>query len=224
MTVGLYFGSFNPIHTGHLIIAQHMLSHHGLDEVWFVVTPHNPMKEADGLAPEQDRLEMVRRAVADNPRLAAEDVEFGLPRPNYTAHTMDCLSKRHPDKQFRIIIGEDNLRTLQQWARWRELVDGYGFLVYPRAYAEGEARDVEGTVAPDGQHIVLSDAPIISISSTYLREALAQGDLARYLLPDAAAEVIRDKGLYAFKKSGSRVVERAHRALKPHKGEGPHQV
>ena len=89
MTVGLYFGSFNPIHTGHLIIAQHMLSHHGLDEVWFVVTPHNPMKAADGLAPEQDRLEMVRRAVADNPRLVAEDVEFGLPRPNYTAHTMD---------------------------------------------------------------------------------------------------------------------------------------
>ena len=200
MTIGLYFGSFNPIHTGHLVIAQHMVSHHGLDEVWFVVTPHNPMKQASDLAPEADRLEMVQRALADNPRLKAQDVEFGLPRPNYTAHTMDFLAKRHPDKTFRIIIGEDNLRTLQQWARWRELVDRFGFLVYPRAYADGEKRDLEGTIAIDGEQIVLSPAPIISISSTYLRNALAAGDSARYLLPDEAAVVIREKGLYAFPK------------------------
>lgn len=201
MNVGLYFGSFNPIHTGHLIIAQHMLTHHRLDEVRFVVTPHNPMKAADRLAPEADRLEMVRKAVADNPRLLAEDVEFGLPRPNYTAHTMDFLTRRHPNTTFRIIIGEDNLRTLQQWARWKELVDRFGFLVYPRAYAEGEQRDAEGTVVPDGEHILLSPAPIISISSTYLRAALASGDSARYLLPDAAAEVVRAKGLYAFPRT-----------------------
>ena len=144
MNIGLYFGSFNPIHTGHLVIAQHMASHHGLDEVWFVVTPHNPMKQAADLAPESDRLEMVKLAVSDNPRLKAVDVEFGLPRPNYTAHTMDFLVRRHPDTTFKIIIGEDNLRTLQQWARWRELVDRYGFLVYPRAYAEGEAKNLEG--------------------------------------------------------------------------------
>ena len=105
MNVGLYFGSFNPIHTGHLIIAQHMLTHHGLDEVRFVVTPHNPMKAAADLAPEADRLEMVRQTVADNARLHAEDVEFGLPRPNYTAHTMDFLVRRHPETTFRIIIG-----------------------------------------------------------------------------------------------------------------------
>ena len=223
MTVGLYFGSFNPIHTGHLIIAQHMLSHHGLDEVWFVVTPHNPMKKR--MAWLQNKTDW-RWSAGPWPTTPAgrRRRRIRIAQAQFAAHTMDCLSKRHPDKQFRIIIGEDNLRTLQQWARWRELVDGYGFLVYPRAYAEGEARDVEGTVAPDGQHIVLSDAPIISISSTYLRESLAQGDLARYLMPDAAAEVIRDKGLYAFEKRRSRVVERAHRALKPHKGEGPHQV
>jgi len=198
MKVGLYFGSFNPIHTGHLIIGQHMLTHHNLDEVWFVVTPHNPMKTAEDLAPEEDRLEMVRRVVADNPRLKAEDVEFGLPRPNYTAHTMDFLRRRHPEGQFRIIIGEDNLRTLQQWARWRELVDGHGFLVYPRAPEEGEPTGSDGTVIPDGEGIVMSPAPIISISSTYLRSALAHGDSARYLLPDAAAEYIRERGLYAF--------------------------
>jgi len=198
MKVGLYFGSFNPIHTGHLIIGQHMLSHHGLDEVWFVVTPHNPMKQAADLAPESDRLEMVQRVVADNPRLKAEDAEFGLPRPNYTAHTMDFLRHRHPEWEFRIIIGEDNLRTLQQWARWRELVDGAGFLVYPRARSEGEVDSTEGTVAPDGERIVLSPAPIISISSTYLRTALANGDSARYLLPDAAADYIREKALYGF--------------------------
>lgn len=203
MTIGLYFGSFNPIHTGHLVIAQHMLSHHDLDEVWMVVTPQNPMKDADGLAPDVDRLEMVRQAVADNPRLLAEDVEFGLPRPNYTAHTMDFLVKRHPDKAFRIIIGEDNLRTLQQWARWQELVDRFGFLVYPRAAVEGQEGHPNGTVSPDGQNIVLSPAPIISISSTYLREALSQGDSARYLLPDAAAALIRQRGLYAFPKEGA---------------------
>ena len=191
-------GSFNPIHTGHLIIGQHMLSHHELDEVWYVVTPHNPLKAAEGLAPEEDRLEMVRRSVADNPRLKEEDVELGLPRPNYTAHTMDFLRKRNPDTEFRIIIGEDNLRALQHWARWRELVDGYGFLVYPRAVADQEP-DAHGTVAPDGERIILSPAPIISISSTYLREALANGDSARYLLPDAAAEYIRERGLYDFK-------------------------
>jgi nicotinate-nucleotide adenylyltransferase len=200
MNIGLYFGSFNPIHTGHLVIAQHMASHHGLDEVWFVVTPHNPMKQAADLAPESDRLEMVKLAVSDNPRLKAVDVEFGLPRPNYTAHTMDFLVRRHPDTTFKIIIGEDNLRTLQQWARWRELVDRYGFLVYPRAYAEGEAKNLEGTIAIDGEHIVLSPAPVISISSTYLRTALASGDSARYLLPDAAAGLIRERGLYGFPK------------------------
>ena len=198
MKVGLYFGSFNPIRTGHLIIGQHMVSHHGLDEVWFVVTPHNPMKQAADLAPESDRLEMVHRVVADNPRLKAEDAEFGLPRPNYTAHTMDVLRRRHPGWEFKIIIGEDNLRTLQHWARWRELVDGTGFLVYPRARAEGEVGSTDGTVAPDGERIVLSPAPIISISSTYLRTALANGDSARYLLPDAAAEYIREKALYGF--------------------------
>lgn len=198
MKVGLYFGSFNPIHTGHLIIGQHMVSHHALDEVWFVVTPHNPMKAMDDLAPEEHRLEMVRRVVADNPKFKAEDVEFGLPRPSYTAHTMDFLRQRHPDMEFRIIIGEDNLRTLQQWARWRELVDGCGFLVYPRAEEFPRASDSEGTVRPDGDRIILSPAPIISISSTYLREALAEGDSARYLLPDLAAEYIRTEGLYGF--------------------------
>lgn len=203
MNVGLYFGSFNPIHTGHLIIAQHMLSHHGLDEVRFVVTPHNPMKAAESLAPEADRMEMVRRSVADNPRLSAEDVEFGLPRPNYTAHTMDFLTRRHPGTTFRIIIGEDNLRTLQQWARWKELVDRFGFLVYPRARNEDETTEASGTVIPDGEHIMLSPAPIISISSTYLRSALAKGDSARYLLPDSAAEVIREHGLYGYPKKGA---------------------
>lgn len=198
MTVGLYFGSFNPIHSGHLIIGQHMLSHHDLDEVWFVVTPHNPLKASDDLAPEEDRLEMVRRVVADNPHLKAVDVEFGLPRPNYTAHTMDFLRHRHPETEFRIIIGEDNLRSLQHWARWRELVDGYGFLVYPRAEGDQESKQASGTVTPDGDRIVLSPAPIISISSTYLRHALAKGDSARYLLPDAAADYIRQKGLYDF--------------------------
>lgn len=201
MNVGLYFGSFNPIHTGHLIIAQHMLTHHGLDEVRFVVTPHNPMKAADGLAPEADRLEMVRRSVADNDRLHAEDVEFGLPRPNYTAHTMDFLTRRHPDATFRIIIGEDNLRTLQQWARWKELVDRFGFLVYPRALSEGVGMVAAGTVSPDGKHIVMSPAPIISISSTYLRSALSKGESARYLLPDAAAEVIHEQGLYGHQSN-----------------------
>lgn len=198
MKVGLYFGSFNPIHTGHLIIGQHMLTHHRLDEVWFVVTPHNPMKSSADLAPEEDRLEMVRRVVEDNPRLHAEDVEFSLPRPNYTAHTMDFLQRRHPDAEFRIIIGEDNLRTLQQWARWRELVDGYGFLVYPRTMNEGDSASTVGTVVPDGERILMSPAPIISISSTYLREALANGDSARYLLPDQAADLIREKGLYGY--------------------------
>ena len=198
MKIGLYFGSFNPIHTGHLVIAQHMCTHHHLDAVWFVVTPQNPHKVGAALLNDQERLEMVRLSVADHPQFEVSDVEFELPRPNFTANTMDLLSLRHPDAEFNIIVGGDNLRSLQHWARWKFLVDHYIFLVYPRAFTEGEQPNPEGTLAPDGERIILSPAPIISISSTYLRETLNRGDSTRYLLPEAARKYIEEKGLYGW--------------------------
>jgi nicotinate-nucleotide adenylyltransferase len=200
MKIGLYFGSFNPIHTGHLVIAQHMCSRHALESVWFVVTPQNPHKIGAPLLHDEERLEMVRRSVEDNPQFDVSDVEFDLPRPNFTANTMDLLTSRHPEHEFNIIIGGDNLRSLQHWARWQFLVDNYVFLVYPRAYTEGEQPSPEGTIAPDDERIILSPAPIISISSTYLRDALSGGDSMRYLLPDAARAYIEDKGLYGWSR------------------------
>jgi nicotinate-nucleotide adenylyltransferase len=200
MRIGLYFGSFNPIHTGHLIIAQHMCAHQHLESVWFVVTPQNPMKSSTVMLADQDRLEMVRRSVADNPLFETSDVEFGLPRPNFTANTMDLLSRRHPEHDFYIIIGGDNLRNLQHWARWKSLVDNYVFLVYPRAYIDGEQQAPEGTISADGERIIQTSAPLISISSTYLRETFSRGDSARYLLPDPARLYIEERSLYGWAK------------------------
>ncbi len=183
--VGLLFGSFNPVHTGHLILAQHCATRTDLAEVWLVVTPHNPFKAAADLLPETERLRLVRLAVAGNPRLRAEDIEFGLPRPSYTIATVDALRRRHPGVGFVLLMGADNLPGLPQWKDAARLLDEIDLYVYPRP---GTPRP---NVGPFPRARLL-DAPLLDISATYIRESLRTGLSIRYLVPPAVeAELLK---------------------------------
>ena len=204
--VGLYFGSFNPIHMGHLVIANHMATCTDLDEVWLVVTPQSPHKQRGDLIAQHDRLQMVRLAIADNERLHASDVEFHLPQPNFTAATMRHLREEWPDLVFSIIIGEDNFQTLHKWQHYWELVDHHRILVYPRRELspapappppfDPKARREGQPVPPDLPNIAFCEAPMISISSTYLREAILNHRDIRYLLPDKVLNYIGSNHFY----------------------------
>ena len=134
--IGLFFGSFNPIHTGHLIIANIMVETTDLKKVWFVVTPQNPLKPSKGLLHDFDRFDMVQAAVSDNHKLMVSDVEFHLPKPNYTIHTLVHLTEKHPDHEFKLIIGEDNLQSFTQWKNYERILEDYGLYVYPRPHTQ----------------------------------------------------------------------------------------
>jgi nicotinate-nucleotide adenylyltransferase len=179
--IGLLFGSFNPIHSGHLILAEHFATRTDLAEVWLVVTPRNPFKVAADLRPEAERLYLVQLAIADNPRLRAEDVEFGLARPSYTIATLDALRQRHPAHDFVLLMGSDNLPGLPRWQESARLLAETDIYVYPRP----------GTPIPDlapFPRVQAMEAPLLDISATYIRESLRAGYSIRYLVP-AAVEV-----------------------------------
>ena len=143
MKVGLYFGSFNPIHVGHLIIANYMVDHTDLDQVWFVVSPHNPHKDKKTLLADHHRLALVKEAVDDNPKLRASDIEFGLEQPSYTSKTLAVLSEQYPDTEFSLLMGEDNLRTLHKWYNYDYLLTNYRIFVYPRVFTLQELANRE---------------------------------------------------------------------------------
>lgn len=193
--VGLYFGTFNPIHIGHLVIANFMATHTGLDEVWLVVTPHNPLKERNELLPDDHRLQMVRLATIDNNNLQVSDVEFKLPQPNYTIATLDHLRSTHPEITFTLIMGEDNLRSLHQWKEHERLVSEYDILVYPRAITDGEQPSLEPCLI-NMSRVNIYDAPMIRISSTFLRNAIRSQEDIRYLVPDTVINYISNNYLY----------------------------
>jgi nicotinate-nucleotide adenylyltransferase len=189
MKIGLFFGSFNPIHVGHLIIANLMVEASDLKKVWFVVSPQNPLKPAKGLLHEFDRYDMVRAAVYDNYKLEVSDVEFHLPKPSYTIHTLVHLQEKHPDKEFRVIMGEDNLSNFTRWKNYRQILDHYGLYVYPRPGTQlSELRS--------HPNVTIVEAPLLDISATFIRERIRKGQSVRYLVPDAVEEMIRAKGFY----------------------------
>ncbi len=194
--IGLYFGTFNPIHVGHLVIANFMAHHTDLDAVWIVVTPHNPHKKRNELMGDQHRLQMVRLAIINNDKLLASDVEFHLPQPNYTAKTLAHLRAKHPDITFVIIMGEDNLRGLHLWEDYLSIVDLHEIMVYPRTVTEGEQGSTEVDLSIDQTKIKLVDAPMIRISSTFLRNAIATQKDIRYLVPDKVINYISNNYLY----------------------------
>lgn len=187
--IGLFFGSFNPIHVGHLIIANAMLSHSDLEEVWLVVSPQNPLKERHSLLADNQRLQMVRLAIDDNPRLRASDIEFHLPIPSYTSLTLAHLAERYPDKEFSLIMGSDNLATFTRWRNWESILDNYHLYVYPRP----GSTDCPLAKHP---HVTLVDVPMIDISSTYIREEIRQGHDVRYLLAEPVYQYLTEMNFY----------------------------
>lgn len=189
MKIGLFFGSFNPIHVGHLIIANHMATQTDLDKVWLVVSPHNPLKPKKSLARDFDRLHLTRLGIGDNPLIEASNVEFGLPQPSYTIDTLAFLKEKYPDREFALIMGGDNLATLDQWKNYEQLLAGFDIYVYRRPGIE---------LGPFASHprVKICEAPLLDISATYIRDCLRKGRSVRYLVPEAVFEYLESGNLY----------------------------
>ena len=188
--IGLFFGSFNPVHIGHLIIAEYMATRTELEQVWFIVSPHNPLKLRATLANDFDRLHMVQLAIDDNPRLKASNIEFSLPKPSYTIDTMVYLHEKYPQHQFSLIMGSDNLASIHKWKNYELLLQRYALHVYKR---EGTAVD-PGFATPSD--IRLYDVPMMDISSTYIRQSIAAGLSIRYMVPEPVYQFLDGSRLY----------------------------
>jgi nicotinate-nucleotide adenylyltransferase len=187
--IGLFFGSFNPIHMGHMIIANLMVETTDLKKVWFVVSPQNPFKPSKGLLHEFDRYDMVRAAIFDNYKLEVSDVEFHLTKPSYTIHTLVHLREKHPEKEFKIIIGEDNLEGFTRWKNHERILEDYGLYVYARPNAQLSELKMH-------PNVTFVEAPMLDISATFIRNCIRKKQSVRYLVPDAVEEIIRTKGFY----------------------------
>jgi nicotinate-nucleotide adenylyltransferase len=187
--IGLFFGSFNPIHMGHMIIANLMVETTDLKKVWFVVSPQNPFKPSKGLLHEFDRYDMVRAAIFDNYKLEVSDVEFHLTKPSYTIHTLVHLREKHPEKEFKIIMGEDNLEGFTRWKNHDRILEDYGLYVYARPNAQLSELKMH-------PNVTFVEAPMLDISATFIRNCIRKKQSVRYLVPDAVEEIIRTKGFY----------------------------
>lgn len=192
MMTGLFFGSFNPIHVGHMIIANHMLQN-GLSEVWFVVSPHNPLKQKKSLLATSHRLYMTKIAVEDNPRFKVSDIETKLSQPSYTVNTLTHLREKYPNKQFALIMGMDNLLTLHKWKNPEEILKHHTILVYARA---GETVNEENNTFLNHPNVKVLETPLMDVSSTYIRNAIAGGRDVRYLVTDTVYKYINEMNFY----------------------------
>ncbi len=189
MKIGLFFGSFNPIHIGHLIIGNLVCQWTDVKEVWFVVSPQNPHKLNKNLLHEFDRLEMVERAIADEYHFRASDVEFNLPRPSYTINTLVHLTEKHPNNEFKLIIGEDNLASFPRWKNYERILEDYGLIVYPRPGA-GESE------LKDHPNVQIIDAPEMDISASLMRKLVRENKSIKYLVPEGVERLIKQKGYF----------------------------
>ena len=190
MKVGLYFGTFNPIHVGHLIIANHFAEHSGLDQVWCVVTPQNPFKTKQSILDNNQRLEMVYLATKEYPKLKPSAIEFQLKQPNYTIHTLAYLEEKYPKYKFALIMGEDNLVSLPKWKNAEVILERYPIYVYPRKL---HSKSIKHTIKGDINKI---DAPVIEISSSFVRKAIKEGKNIRPLLPEAVWVYLDEMNFY----------------------------
>ena len=187
--IGLFFGSFNPIHIGHLIIANIMAENTDLNKVWFVVSPQNPLKPNKGLLHEFDRYDMVKTAIADHYKLEASDVEFHLPKPSYTIHTLTYLAEKFPDKKFVLIMGEDNLESFPKWKNYQQILEHYELYVYPRPH-------VTNSELKRHPNVRMVEAPLLDISATYIRSCIKGNKSIRYLVPESVEQLIQLKKFY----------------------------
>lgn len=191
MKIGLYFGTFNPVHTGHLAIANHMAEFSDLEQVWLVVTPHNPHKKKSTLLDDHHRLQMVFLATEDYPKLKPSDIEFKLAQPNYTVNTLAHLHEKFPQHEFSLIMGEDNLNSLHKWKNYEVILQNHDIYVYPRV-----SHDVVDESLQNHPHIKKIDAPIMEISSTFIRESIKAGKDIRPLLPNKVWDYVAHNLFY----------------------------
>ncbi|HMO62359.1 MAG TPA: nicotinate (nicotinamide) nucleotide adenylyltransferase [Ferruginibacter sp.] len=188
MKIGLYFGSFNPIHTGHLIIANYIAAHTALEQIWFVVSPHNPLKKSSTLLNEYHRLHLVQKAIEGENKLKASSIEFKLPKPSYTIDTLTYLEEKYPNYHFAIIMGSDSFQNIEKWKNYTELLKRYTIYIYKRpGFDVGVLTD---------KNIRILDAPLLEISSTAIRKLIQANKSIRYYVPDSVKEEIEKNGYY----------------------------
>ena len=183
MPIGLYFGSFNPVHIGHLIIANHVLNETGVKKIWFVLSPQNPFKPSTTLLNEYDRLHLLQKAIDGDPRMKAVDIEFSLPKPSYTAITLNYLAEKYPGEEFQVLMGSDSFQNLPKWRNAAYILKNYAILVYQRP-----GFDAKNTL---GANVTILEAPLLEISATYIRKMVQAGKSIRYLVPPAIEEEIQ---------------------------------
>lgn len=188
MKIGLYFGSFNPVHVAHLIIANHLLNETDIEKVWFVVSPQNPFKEEKSLLNEYHRLHLVKTAIQEDNRMKASDIEFNLPKPSYTTATLAYLKEKHPDHEFCIIMGSDSFQNLHKWKNFEVIVKNYEVYVYNRPGFE-----VNNNL---NARLHMVDAPLLQLSATQIRQLIKEGKSVRYVLPENVREEIEKGGYY----------------------------
>uniref|UniRef100_UPI004049A645 nicotinate (nicotinamide) nucleotide adenylyltransferase n=1 Tax=Flavobacterium sp. TaxID=239 RepID=UPI004049A645 len=190
MKIGLYFGTFNPIHVGHLIIANHFAEFSDLEEIWMVVTPHNPHKNKSTLLDDYHRLHMVFLATENYPKLKPSDIEFKLPQPNYTVNTLAYLTEKYPQHEFALIMGEDNLKSLHKWKNYEYILKHHELYVYPRVSDKEEEFSLVSTKV----HVI--NAPVVEISSTFIRNSIKEGKNIKPMLPEQVFEYINHNLFY----------------------------
>jgi nicotinate-nucleotide adenylyltransferase len=188
--IGLYFGSYNPIHIGHLAIANYMVEYTDIDQLWFVVSPQNPFKKKANLLADYHRLEMVERAIDDDERFRASNIEFNLPKPSYTIDTLTYLQERHPNHIFKILMGADNLTSFPKWKNFEMIIENYGVIVYPRpGYEKPENLNFRNIEYAD-------NTPLMEISSSFIRQAIREGKNVRHFMPPKAWKYLDEMNFY----------------------------
>ena len=194
--IGLFFGSFNPIHIGHLILGNYILENSDMEELWFVVSPQNPFKDKKSLLKDHNRVDMVQLAIKNYPKMRASNVEFSLPTPSYTIDTLTYLQEKHPDYSFSLIMGEDNLKSLHKWKNYELLLKNHQIIVYPRILGEDISTPLNVTELKNHENIHQIDAPIIELSATEIRNMIKEGKNTRPMLPPEVFEYLDGSSFY----------------------------
>ena len=190
LTIGLYFGSYNPVHIGHLAIANYMVEYTDIDQLWFVVSPHNPLKKKNNLLADYQRLELVHRAIDDDGRFRASNIEFSLPKPSYTVDTLAYLKDQYPNYHFKILMGSDNLESFHKWKNYEVILEEFGVIVYPRPGFDPDNVQVEKNIT------IAMGAPLMEVSSSFIRKAIKKGKDVRHFLPQKSWEYLDEMNFY----------------------------
>ncbi len=190
MKVGLFFGTYNPVHVGHMVIANYMVEFTDLDQLWFVVTPQNPFKLKESMLADFDRLHLVNLAIGNDLRMKASDIEFNLPKPNYTSTTLSYLKEKFPQHEFSLIMGADNLNHFHKWQNYQEIIKAHDLYVYPRMDSN------EGGELKNHYKVNYVDAPIMKISSSFIRDSIKNNQDVQHFMPEKVAQYIDEMSFY----------------------------